>query len=141
MKFIKCGSEKAYDVLVNGDTFIKDFVKPKAGDGDTVKCINEYTHDEMKAAQTILGITEETIKGPFKLFFESVPESVRRNTFIENTKGGGKKSVKWLTTGRKVTTLNGTRTLFYNVTKPNEVRIKKMITRKGQIIATYILPK
>ena len=48
---------------------------------------------------------------------------------------------KWSATDRKVTLKDGSkRTLYNNAGKPGEFRIRRMSTRAGQTVATYIKP-
>ena len=52
-----------------------------------------------------------------------------------------KAAQKWTTTGRKVTLKDGSkRTLYKSSSKPGELRIRRMATRAGQTIATYVKP-
>ena len=58
--------------------------------------------------------------------------------------GGGttKKAVKWVSTGRKVTLKDGSkRALYKNAGKPGELRIRRMATRAGKTVATYVKPR
>ena len=49
---------------------------------------------------------------------------------------------KWVSTGRKVTLHDGTkRSLYKNAGKPGELRIRRMGTRNGQPVATYVKPR
>jgi hypothetical protein len=63
--------------------------------------------------------------------------------------GGGKQKTRkptaaaaWVSVGRKVTLANGTtRTLYKNASKPGQqLRIRKMVTRNGSKVATYVAP-
>ena len=62
------------------------------------------------------------------------------------TYGGKQKTRKaasaWVSAGRKVTLANGTtRTLYKNASKPGQqLRIRKMVTRNGSKVATYVAP-
>ncbi len=61
------------------------------------------------------------------------------------THGGGTPSVRrhadWVSAGRKATLKDGsTRTLYMNVSKPGELRIRRMTTRDGKSVATYVKP-
>jgi hypothetical protein len=60
--------------------------------------------------------------------------------------GAGRKptaaAAAWVSVGRKVTLANGTtRTLYKNASKPGQqLRIRKMVTRNGSKVATYVAP-
>ena len=61
-----------------------------------------------------------------------------------NAQSGGRSTMtspKWTTTGRKVTLKDGSkRALYKNAGKPGELRIRRMSTRAGQTVATYVKP-
>ncbi len=68
-------------------------------------------------------------------------------TIIEHTQGGAKRTrpsrptPKWVSTGRKVTLKDGSkRSLYKNAGKPGELRIRRMATRAGKSVATYVKP-
>ena len=57
------------------------------------------------------------------------------------TKKSTKSTTKWTSTGRKVTLNDGSkRALYKNAGKPGELRIRRMATRAGQTVATYVKP-
>ncbi len=50
-------------------------------------------------------------------------------------------TTKWISTGRKITMRDGsTRSLYKNAAKPGEHRIRRMATRAGKSVATYVKP-
>ena len=52
-------------------------------------------------------------------------------------------SQKWVSTGRHVSLKDGTtkRMLYKNASKPGDLRIRRMATRNGRTIATYVKPR
>lgn len=58
------------------------------------------------------------------------------NRSPKNTKGS-----KWVSTGKKITIKDGSkRALYNNINKPNDLRIRRMVTRAGKTVATYVKP-
>jgi hypothetical protein len=81
----------------------------------------------------------------------SQPETTRNSTRTTEPNsvgaawtGGAKKSTsaaKWVSTGRKVTLKDGsTRSLYKNAAKPGDLRVRRMATRAGKSVATYVKP-
>ena len=52
-------------------------------------------------------------------------------------------SKQWVSTGRHVSLKDGTtkRMLYKNASKPGDLRIRRMATRNGRTIATYVKPR
>jgi len=79
-----------------------------------------------------------------------IPEHIRDNRTYNLLKksipdhfqlGSGQHS-KWIATSKKVTLRNGdVRVLFSNLSKPGELRVRKMVTHNGIKMARYVLPK
>jgi hypothetical protein len=65
---------------------------------------------------------------------------------IQKIQGGSRKTrqnikVTWIRTNRKVTIEDGNRrTLYKNSNSPGDLRVRKMVTRKGKKYATYVKP-
>ena len=70
-------------------------------------------------------------------------QRIRDAAYIRVHGGGRGKttSPKWTSTGRKVTLKDGSkRALYKKADKPGELRIRRMATRAGQTVATYVKP-
>jgi hypothetical protein len=60
----------------------------------------------------------------------------------EMPNGGGRIKSKWVSTGTKVTLMDGSkRVIFRNMEKPQEMRIRRMILQNNKKVATYIKVK
>jgi hypothetical protein len=104
-------------------------------------------HEIMTAAKIMHVCPEYDYKLPTSECVRSLQDSV----VWRNAGGGGSnrkvaarkthpaKSGAWISTGRKATLKDGSkRTLYKNEAKPSELRIKKIVERKGARVASYV---
>jgi hypothetical protein len=92
----------------------------------------------------VLALEKLLSKNPAPIAKQTNSAPPKKTDLTVNWRGGNSttSSDKWVSAGHKVTLMDGTvRTLYTNVSKPGDVRIRRMITqRDGRSVATYIKP-